>query len=31
LLLDNKGNELWRAEGPAADEAVTALDAVLSG
>ena len=31
LLLDRAGNELWRAEGAATDEAVAALDAVLAG
>lgn len=31
LLLDSAGNELWRAEGPATDELVAALDAVLAG
>lgn len=30
LLLDGEGNELWRAEGPATDEAVNALDAALA-
>jgi hypothetical protein len=31
VLLDGAGRELWRAEGPASDEAVAALDAVLAG
>ncbi len=31
LLLDSAGNELWRAEGPATDELVATLDAVLAG